>query len=399
MNTINPLEDWLSVMGFMPADMDRVAKSSGAVERWRNIKCAGDLLRLILVYVAQDLSLRSAAGWSTATGTAEMADTSVLHRLRCSVPFLEIVLAHLLQQRMHSEIEAGPPLRLNDASTLSAPGSSGVDWRIHAVYDPASGRLVRVEVTDAHGGETLSRQRWEPGEVVIADRGLARADGIRAVHDAGAYSLLRMHWQNIRLQDERGRPLSLEKVLERAEAGITGTKVLVPVKKGPATPARLIVVRNSDAAAEKQRAALIRNAAKKRRTPSPLAMKLTDWFWVLTTIPEKAASDTLVTELYRIRWQIELFFKRLKSILNLDVLRAYDPDLAKAYILGKLILAALVFLLTSECEAFSPWGIPRRRTPASALVAEHANDLSNLGFDNFRRGGCRPELGGGPQGG
>ena len=62
MNTINPLADWQSVMGFMPSDLDQVAKSCGAVRRWRNIQCASDLLRLILAYVAQDLSLRSAAG-------------------------------------------------------------------------------------------------------------------------------------------------------------------------------------------------------------------------------------------------------------------------------------------------------------------------------------------------
>ena len=56
---------------------------------------------------------------------------------------------------------------------ISIPGSRGTDWRIHAVYDPTATRLVRVQVTDFTGGERLNRDTYVPGEVVIADRGLA----------------------------------------------------------------------------------------------------------------------------------------------------------------------------------------------------------------------------------
>jgi hypothetical protein len=45
---------------------------------------------------------------------------------------------------------------------------------------------------------------------------LARARGIHAVTEAGAYVLLRMHWQNIRLHDAQGQPLNLNPTLKRA---------------------------------------------------------------------------------------------------------------------------------------------------------------------------------------
>jgi hypothetical protein len=41
-------------------------------------------------------------------------------------------------------------------------------------------------------------------------------------------------------------------------------------------------------------------------------------------------------------WQIELAFKRLKSILHLDRLPAKDPDLAHAWITAHLLLALLI---------------------------------------------------------
>ena len=353
----------------MPDNLDDLAKTSGAVRRWRNVKNGEELLRIILAYVADDLSLRRTAGWSTQADLAPMKDTSVLHRLKQSAPFLEAVLAHLLSQRVHGEEAEGPLFRLKDATVLSIRGSTGTDWRIHATYDPVNARLVRVEVTDYPGGERLDRDHDEPGEVVLADRGLAHAKGLHAVADDGAYSLVRMHWQGIRLVDAMGAALDLEAILRRAEAGDRGTLIYVPLEGKAPLPARLLIRPLPVDRAEEARRRLRRNAAKKGRTPSQLALRLAGYFCLLTTLPETVASDDVVFELYRIRWQIELFFKRDKSLLHLDELRADDPRLVRAYILGKLIVIALITLLATEGENFSPWGSPRRRRAAPLALA------------------------------
>ncbi len=49
-----------------------------------------------------------------------------------------------------------------------------------------------------------------------------------------------------------------------------------------------------------------------------------------------------VADCYRLRWQIELAFKRLKSLLHLDALRAKEPELAKAWIFANLLAAFLI---------------------------------------------------------
>ncbi len=364
MNTNIDLSDWSYFRQFIPENIDELAKSSGAVKRWRNIKNGEDLLRLNLAYVAEDLSLRTTAGWSCQSDLAEMKDTSVLHRLQNSVPFLEQVLAHLLSLRVRTEPASGAPIRLKDATVISIPGSKGTDWRIHATYDPVEERLIRVEVTDFTGGERLDRDRYDPGEVVVGDRGLARAKGIHAVAEAGAFCLLRMHWQNIRLHDAEGEPLDLPSILKRAENGDTGTLVSVPLKNKRSLQARLIVRPLPPQVAEKARYQLRRNAKKKGRTPSKQALLLAGYFCLLATLPEEVADEEMMLELYRVRWQIELFFKRSKSLMQLDHLRADDPLLVRAYLLGKLIMVALVTLLDTEGETFSPWGTPRRRWPA-----------------------------------
>ncbi len=117
--------------------------------------------------------------------------------------------------------------------------------------------------------------------------------------------------------------------------------------------------------AARNRQRLRRNAAKKGRTPSATALRLAGYFCLLTTLPVALASDDVVVELYRVRWQIENFFKRCKTLLHFDHLRAFDPELVRTYCLAKLIEVALIQCLHEEAISFSPWGVPRCRTPAA----------------------------------
>ena len=357
-------EDWKYLCQYLPEDLSELAKATGTVKRWRNVKNGEELLRLILAYAIEDLSLRSTAAWSSQSAL-ELKDTSVLHRLRKAPPLLERVLAHLLTQRLHAEAAPGPTFRINDATVLSIPGSQGIDWRLHAVYDPAQCCLRRVEITDHRGGERLDRDRPQPGDIVCGDRGLAHARGIHAVSEAGAYVLLRMHWQNIRLQDAQGQAVDMDRTLKRADLGDSGTIVYVPLEDKNPVPARLLIRPLPTEAANRHRQRLRRNAAKKGRTPSLIALRLAGYFCVLSTLPESLASADVVLELYRVRWQIELFFKRCKGLLHFDQLRAFDPHLVRTYCLAKLIEVALIQCLHEEAIAFSPWGVPRCRCRAA----------------------------------
>jgi hypothetical protein len=356
--------DWKYLCQYLPANLSDLAKESGAVSRWRNLKSGEELLRIILAYAMEDLSLRSTAAWSAQTAL-EMKDTSVLHRLRKAPPLLERVLAHLLTHRLRAESAPGPEFRINDATVLTIPGSEGTDWRLHAVYDPVHCRLRRVEITDRKGGERLDRDRPRPGDIVCGDRGLARAQGIHAVSEADAYVLLRMHWQNIRLHNAQEQPLALDPILKRAEDGDTGTVVYVPLPRKAPVQARLLIRPLPAEAANRSRQHLRRNAAKKGRIPNATALRLAGYFCVLTTLPEALASDDVVLELYRIRWQIELFFKRCKGLLHFDHLRAFDPGLVRTYCLAKLVEVALIQCLHEEAISFSPWGSPRCRSVAA----------------------------------
>ena len=61
-------------------------------------------------------------------------------------------------------------------------------------------------------------------------------------------------------------------------------------------------------------------------------------------------------DLYRGRWQIELVFKRLKSLLEAGHVPKSDDDSAKAWMQAKILSALLVDRVLLEGKFFSPWG-------------------------------------------
>ena len=153
--------------------------------------------------------------------------------------------------------------------------------------------------------------------------------------------------------------------------------MLLRSSTGPETPARLIVVRKSKEAAEKERKRILKEASRKGKTPLARTLQAAAFTFLLTTVPRDIASDVVLAELYRVRWQIEIAFKRLKSLAHLDELRARSPELARVDLLSKLIAAVLVDLIARQMRAFSPWGYPIDDTgqPLAAHPSAPGGDL------------------------
>ena len=70
-------KDWKYLCQYLPDNLSDLAKATGAVVRWRHLQSGEELLRIILAYAMEDLSLRSTAAWSS-QAALELKDTSVL---------------------------------------------------------------------------------------------------------------------------------------------------------------------------------------------------------------------------------------------------------------------------------------------------------------------------------
>jgi hypothetical protein len=381
--------EWVDVLAWIPGDLDQLAITSGALRRRRAVRSGEGLLRISLAYSLMDLSLRSTAAWHAGLGLEPLSDVAILKRLRAAPDFLAGVLQGLLNRQIHepARVEALRRVRLIDATAIAEPGSLGTDWRIHLGYDPRRGAIDSVELTDGKGSEHLGRAQVQAGDLILGDRGYAHAERIVEVHGERAFSLVRIGHSSLKLWTPRGEPFDPLAFASRKRPGagrpprVEGTDVLLRAKDGREVRARLIVVRKSREATVREWRRVRQEARKKGSKPTKRTLNAVAFTFLLGTLPEGLAEDAELAELYRVRWQVELAFKRLKSILDLGALRAKDPGLAKTYLYGKLIAAVLAETMAKGGELFPPWGLP---------LGSQTESLAGPGLDPERPDRGRP---------
>jgi len=105
--------------------------------------------------------------------------------------------------------------------------------------------------------------------------------------------------------------------------------------------ARLIIRHLGPEAAVAARRRATRKAAKQGQKATAKRLRAAEYIMLLTSLDAAEFSPDQVLDLYRLRWQIEIAFKRLKSVLGFADLAAKDPQLVRACLYAKLIVALL----------------------------------------------------------
>jgi len=336
---------WPYVLTVLPEDLGVSALDCGALSRARKVRDAEGLLRIVLVYALSDLSLKDVAAWATAAQIAELTGPALHYRLEHAESWLSSLLAQVLAEEVAPAPNRGLRARVVDATVLTGPGAIGTEWRVHALADPQTGTLTAVDVTDASGGETLARHPLGPGDVVLGDRGYAHARGIAAAKARGAEVVVRVNPHAIRLCDPERTVIDvLSREPQVGLTGVTTWDVTIPIPPEKATRSH-----RSWPLEKAEDWVPARISAARTRDQSVI--------WVLTTLPAGVASACEVMDLYRVRWDVELLFKRLKSLLHLDALpvRRGGPT-ARSWIYARLLAAALAQRLAPGSGAFPPWG-------------------------------------------
>ena len=132
---------------------------------------------------------------------------------------------------------------------------------------------------------------------------------------------------------------------------------------------RLCVLRKTEEAIRIAQRKLRKEASKKGRQIRPATFEMAKCVVLLTTVAEDEWTDSEFLAWYRTRWQVELVFKRFKSLAQMGSLPKYHEDSAKAWLYGKLLAALLVEKLVSHAGSSSPWGCDLgRQAPQERLA-------------------------------
>jgi hypothetical protein len=348
-------EDWTDVVTVLGGaeTLDVTARQTKAFLRPREITNAVDLLRLILAYCLGERGLRSTSAWATSAGFVDISNVALLYRLRHCGDWLAMLVGRMLAGAA-PRASQGRMIRIVDATTVPKKGTSarkkGV-WRIHSAFDLPQERFGHFELTDQQGGERLDRTPAVAGEIRIADRAYLQPAQMAALIRTGAEVVIRAGWKSAHWLDSKGAPLDLVDELRKAAVrGQIDRPIWIKLKGAPPLAVRLVAVKKPMQAAAAARRKARQEARRGGHQLSTQTLDAADWVILVTSLKPQEFATADVLALYRLRWRIELGFKRLKSLIGLKGPPGTDERSARPFILAHLLVILLLEPFIDELE-------------------------------------------------
>ncbi len=355
--------NWKLLLQFLPDGWEDKAQELGAITRRRKIVSAEVLLRVLLIHLADGCSMRETVVRAREVELLNISDVALLKRLKSSSEWLRWLSVHLAEQ-VHGPIQKPCWLqdfnvRLVDASVITEPGSTGSDWRLHYSIELFDLSCDHFQITDQTVGESFRNFPVAQGDLLIGDRGYGRIAGMNYVAEQGGHFLVRLSNKAFKMMKNEREEFNLLDHFRALDYGEIGDfDVFYRVSKDQLNPIRLCVIKKSPERAERSKKEVIQKAIKKQKSIDEETLELHEYVFVATSLARDVMAPEEVMSLYRMRWQVELAFKRLKSILGLGHLPKTDPDSAKAWLHGKMVVALLTAAIVERGRLFSPWGYP-----------------------------------------
>jgi hypothetical protein len=354
-------EEWTILRRWLPIDIEGSAKGARFIRRTTGRLNAELWLRLILMHVVGGLSLEQTMLRAKELGWAEVSAVALFKRLRSAQLWLSELCAWLLagQRKLlgdQNDWPEGFAVRLIDATDVQEPGSTGTAWRIH--YSLRMPQMVcdHYEITDGKGGEKFGRFAFCKDELAVADRGYSHRAGVAHVIDSGAQVLVRWNPAGFPLEDRKGTSTTMLEWLHRLPPRTAKECEVWFKHQGKRYALRLCAIRKSRTATEIARKKARISAKEKKRNIQDETLQYAEFVMVLCSASNEKVSCATALGLYRGRWQVELAFKRLKSLLDAGHVPKESDASARSWMQAKVLSALLIERTLWEGEFLSPWG-------------------------------------------
>jgi hypothetical protein len=343
----------------MPEGYEDACFAERAIERKRGIQSPGDLMMLALFHLLNGCSLMEISEIARHSKLGNLSDVAFMKRFEKCNGWFKWVNAEI---GGHSAVTYVRPKWLEkyrvlaiDASVVTEKGRSARSYRLHFALDIFSMESVQYKITGQKIGESLQNFEMCPGDLMMGDRAYVGLAGMRHCLEKGGDFLLRYRKNSFKLFGEDDEEIDLLRVLRKLTD--KGENFVVDIKvhaKGSAELFRICAARKPEQAIAETQKRLRHAESKSQSKMQPDTKELNEYFVVITSLPDEISAEQ-VLELYRYRWQVEIYFKRLKSILDFGELPKRRPESVMAWLNGKLMVALLMETIISKVD-FSPSG-------------------------------------------
>lgn len=378
--TLDIREDWRSLLRYLPEGYEALAHEYKMVEtQYGNAKITtvDELWRVLLLHVGADLPLRDTAALLAFTGGPKISPNRIHMKLRKAAPYAQALLAQFSDDpdKVEPERWGGYDMIALDGSSVTCPGTRGTDARLHAAIRLSDLRIQQAVVTDSLEGETLRRFFFSPGQLVIVDRCYSNAHGIAWVRDCNADVIARLNRGALRLYDEERNEVDVIAWARTLSEGVAKERqVWIYVENDYGNHWFVGRLVGSRLPADKVKEAQLRIRREHGPKVTEELLEMAAYVLVFTTADSSRLSAEQVLEAYRLRWQVELLFKRWKSLGGIDLVPTCRNDTTLAWLSIKLLLGVLVErMLGPESGRIFPL-YDRKRKPSGRRTIKQSHE-------------------------
>lgn len=317
------------------------------LRRKRVLKSLTHLLRAVSLYFSDHLSFQRLSDVMACRYGILMSDTAWRKQFLKAAPILLEAMEACQKGETSRSVETSSILGCAsayaiDATDLSVQGGKTTSVRIHTQYSISKHCCTCVDITDHHGGETLKRFTLHENAVYLADRAYGKTPQLAYALDQKADFLIRIAPRLVRFFSDPKctSRISFPDLMQKPAFSVTAffkyqKKVYSVRLVGTMIP------QEKQLTAEKR---VRRKAWRKQRPLSSYVLEAAKWLILVTSLPYSFPREQLI-QAYRLRWQIELHFKRIKSFLHLRKIKrsrsAYIQNIVPLWLAFSFLLASL----------------------------------------------------------
>ena len=339
------MENIEKLLEMLPNGYEEAAHKTGAIERKREIKTAYDLLRLVFLYVAYGLSHLEISVTAKMKGIAQISDVGFMKRFAKCGELIEWLLenlnplatAHYSKPKKFEKYD----IKALDASVVTSGGKARITHRLHFAIDIFLLKSDQYKITSQKIGESLSNFMVKAKDLFLGDRAYGTKTSMEHCLEGGGNFIFRIRRNAFDIYDKNSNKIDLIKKLNGIKKNKTlGLKCFFLSSDGKFVPIRICaMIKPKDV----------------NENPEDDTDIMNNFIVLTTSILSNQISARDILELYRLRWQVELYFKRLKSLMGFGDIPNKTEANIKIWLNAKLAVAIMLEIMTAQVD-FSPTG-------------------------------------------
>lgn len=243
-----------------------------------------------------------------------------------------------------------------DASDIVQKGAVKKTWHLHYGTGLFSLTCNQFKLTEQSTGESLKNFEIKEKDLIIADRAYGTITSMEHCLKSGGDFIIRIKNKPFNLYDEQGKKILLSNWLKDLGSKTGEISVYVKSSDKKLVPLRICARKKTEEEVAIEEKRLQRLESKKQITYSDDTKFTHQFMFVITSLPASVSAEK-VLEFYRLRWQVELVFKRYKSLLGLGNIPTKTKEPSEVWLNGKMFLALLIEKYLGDIDFSPSWNI------------------------------------------